>query len=165
LGESLRAELQPIGELENLLVDRIVAATWRLRRLGRVEAGIFTSELYGELTTRAYNQANTYVRPELQDLLESIEKSTITDEQKHKGAISNAEQLEAIRDSETGMLGQSFIQDANKANAFSKLSRYEATLERSLFRALHELHGLQAARNVGSSVSPPAAIDVDVSGV
>ncbi len=59
LGESLRAELQPIGELENLLVDRIVSATWRLRRLGRVEAGIFTSELYGELTTRAYNQANT----------------------------------------------------------------------------------------------------------
>jgi hypothetical protein len=165
LGESLRAELQPIGELENLLVDRIVAATWRLRRLGRVEAGIFTSELYGELTTRAYNQANTYVRPELQDLLESIEKTTITDEQKHKEAISNAEQLEAIRDSETGMLGQSFIQDANKANAFSKLSRYETTLERSLFRALHELQRLQAARNVGSSVSPPAAIDVDVSGV
>jgi hypothetical protein len=37
----LRAELQPIGELENLLVDRITAAYWRLRRVGRVEAGIF----------------------------------------------------------------------------------------------------------------------------
>jgi len=37
LGEHLRAELQPAGELENLLVDRVVATLWRLRRLGRVE--------------------------------------------------------------------------------------------------------------------------------
>ena len=41
LGERLRAELQPFGELKNLLVDRIVAAYWRLRRVGRVESGIF----------------------------------------------------------------------------------------------------------------------------
>ena len=33
LGECLRAELQPVGELENLLVDRIIAAHWRLRRV------------------------------------------------------------------------------------------------------------------------------------
>src|SRR5215213_4516480 len=33
LGEHLRAELQPVGELENLLVDRIISAYWRLRRL------------------------------------------------------------------------------------------------------------------------------------
>lgn len=49
LSERLLAELQPEGELENLLVDRITAATWRLRRLGRVEAGIFAFELYAEL--------------------------------------------------------------------------------------------------------------------
>jgi hypothetical protein len=53
LGELLRGELQPVGELENLLVDRIVAAHWRLRRLGRVEAGIFSWQLYGELLERA----------------------------------------------------------------------------------------------------------------
>jgi hypothetical protein len=41
LSEVLRAELQPVGELENLLVDRIIASYWRPRRLGRVEAGIF----------------------------------------------------------------------------------------------------------------------------
>jgi hypothetical protein len=42
LGERLRTELQPVGELENMLVARIISAQWRLRRLGRVEAGIFT---------------------------------------------------------------------------------------------------------------------------
>jgi hypothetical protein len=49
LDENLRAELQPVGELENLLVDRIISAHWRLRRLGRVEAGIFVWEHYEEL--------------------------------------------------------------------------------------------------------------------
>jgi hypothetical protein len=49
LDEYLRAELQPVGELENLLIDRIVAAYWRLRRLGRVEAGIFIQQSYGNV--------------------------------------------------------------------------------------------------------------------
>jgi hypothetical protein len=49
LDEYLRAELQPVGELENLLINRIVAAYWRLRRLGRVEAGIFIQESYGDV--------------------------------------------------------------------------------------------------------------------
>lgn len=40
-------------------------------------------------------------------------------------------------------------------------SRYEAQLERSLYRALHELQRLQAARD-GQSVSPPEVADVDV---
>jgi hypothetical protein len=57
------------------------------------------------------------------------------------------------------------MRDANKANAFSKLSRYKTTIERSLFKALHELQRLQATRGAGGNVSPPVAVDVDVSGV
>src|SRR5829696_6221475 len=59
LGQSLRAELQPVGELESLLVDRIIASYWRLRRLGRVEAGIFAWELYGELERRAHEEVSS----------------------------------------------------------------------------------------------------------
>jgi hypothetical protein len=70
-----------------------------------------------------------------------------------------------VRDGETATLGRTFIRDANEANAFSKLSRYEAAIERSLYRALHELQRLQAARRADVNVPPPAAIDVDVSGV
>ena len=43
LSERLQEELEPVGELEDMLVDRIVAAYWRLRRVGRVETDIFTS--------------------------------------------------------------------------------------------------------------------------
>jgi hypothetical protein len=39
--------------------------------------------------------------------------------------------------------------------------RYETTIERGLYKALHELQRLQAAR-AGVPVSPPAAADVDV---
>ena len=94
LGERMVAELQPEGELEEQLVEQIVVALWRLRRLHRVEAGIFNFEL-------ASDTSSTFVSG-------------------HNQTIK---------------LGLSFIRDANGANAFSKLSRYEIPIVRSLYRA------------------------------
>ncbi len=162
MDENLRAELQPVGELENLFVDGIVAAHWRLRRLRRVEAGIFAWELYGELAERAQQEAHTYEWSVL-DALGSAEQ--ITDEQKHQEALSRAQEMKAKQDAETATLGRTFIRDADQANAFSKLSRYETAIWRSLYKALHELQRLQAARHTHGDVLPPIALDVDVSGV
>jgi hypothetical protein len=162
LDENLRAELQPLGELENLFVDGIVAAHWRLRRLRRVEAGIFAWELYGELAERAQQEAHTYEWSVL-DALGSPEQ--ITDEQKHQEALAKAQEMKAKQDAETATLGRTFIRDADQANAFSKLSRYETAIWRSLYKALHELQRLQAARRTEGDVLPPIALDVDVSGV
>ena len=69
LGERLRDELQPAGELENLLVDRIIASYWRLRRLGRVEAGIFAWERSEELAERAEREAQRYESDQVEDLV------------------------------------------------------------------------------------------------
>jgi hypothetical protein len=168
LDEHLRAELQPVGELEGLLVDRIIAAYWRLRRLGRVEAGIFAWELYGELAARARQEARIYERQESvnDDFLSAILPTTkITDEKKHRDALSKAKEMESMRDAETATLGRTFIRDSEKVNAFSKLSRYETAIERSLYKALHELQRLQAGRNTEGNVPPPAVVDVEVSGV
>jgi len=52
----------------------------------------------------------------------------------------------------------------NGGEAIAKLSRYETTLERSLFKALHELQRIQAIRS-GENVQPPVAVDIQVSGV
>ncbi len=163
LGKRLRAELQPVGELENVLVDRITSLLWRLRRLGRVEAGIFAWQRSEELHERAQSEAQTYRRDMLQDLVDR--DTTITDEQKREEALSRARELKAEQEAETATLGRTFIRDANEANAFSKLSRYEANIVRSLYRALHELQRLQAARRAEGGVTPPVAVDVDVSGV
>ncbi len=174
LDENLRTELQPVGELENLLVDRIITAQWRLLRLGRVEAGIFTFEHYGELAARARREAGKYSQTETKVMLGEHEldsdfktttKTTITDEQKYREAVERAQEMESVRDAELATLGRTFIRDADKANAFSKLSRYETTIERSLYKALHELQRIQAARRANADVPPPAAIDVDVSGI
>ena len=113
LSERLHSQLQPVGELESLLVERIVAAAWRLRRVLAVEAGIYEKERFNYM-------------------------------------------------GEENGLGMAFIRDANGANAFSKLSRYETTIERGLFKALHELQRLQAARHAEANVLPPPAVDVDV---
>jgi hypothetical protein len=126
LDDHLRAALRPEGEMEDLLVEQIVAAHWRLRRLRRVETGVFDWELYSAASDyRLRSQSGT---------------------------------------TDTTTLGLSFIQDANGANAFSKLSRYEASIERSYYKALHELQRLQAARRADGNVSPPVAVDVEVSG-
>lgn len=46
-------------------------------------------------------------------------------------------------------------------HVLEKVGRYEAAAERSLYKALHELQRLQAARQ-GQAVTPPAVLDVDV---
>jgi hypothetical protein len=169
LGERLRAELQPVGELEGMLVDRIVSAYWRLSRLGRVEAGIFAWELFGEWAKRARQEASSYTKQEggYADLLPDPfqRTTTITDQKKHREATSRAQEMDAKRETETATLGRTFIRDADGANAFSKLSRYETAIERSLYKALHELQRLQAGRYAEGDVPPPAVVDVEVSGV
>ena len=103
-GKRLRAQLAPVGELEFLLVDRIVSTAWRLRRLVSVETMLFNKE-----HTALDHAFNSYGREKM-----------------------------------------------------GVLSRYEVTLERSLYKALHELQRLQAARD-GQAVPLPVVVDVSVS--
>ena len=164
LGERVRAELQPVGQLENMLVEQIIVGFWKLRRVRRVEVGIFVWEHLQEWRERAQSEAESYERKTILDMIED-QDTTITDEQKHQEALSKAQELQAKQHEETATLGRTFMRDANGANAFSKLSRYETTIERSFYRALHELQRVQAARRAEGSVPPPAAVDVDVSGI
>jgi hypothetical protein len=147
-------------------VDRITAAYWRLRRLGRVEAGIFAWQFYEELAERAKEEAQTYERSSLKDFIENQygPSTRITDEQKHQEARSKVQEMKAKQDADTTMLGRTFIRDAEGVNAFSKLSRYETAIERSFSKALHELQRLQAARRAESNVPPPVAVDMEISG-
>jgi hypothetical protein len=148
LGERVRTELQPAGELEDLFVEQILAAIWRLRRLRRVEAGIFAWEHFDVLAEQVREEARIYERgQQLTQRLEQV-STTEADRQKRQEVLSKAEEMKAQQDTETATLGRTFIRDPNEANAFSKLSRYETAIEWGLYRALHELQHLQAARRV-----------------
>jgi len=58
-------------------------------------------------------------------------------------------------------LGSAISLDLSRDDTYGKFTRYEASIERGLYRALHELQRLQAARQ-GDHVPPPAALDVDL---
>jgi hypothetical protein len=163
LAESLRAQVQPVGELETLLVDRITSLLWRLRRLGRVEAGIFAWELYGELAERAEREARAQESTMASMLIAS--HTSVTDKRRHREALQRAEEMRVKQDAETATLGRTFVRDAEIANAFSKLSRYETTMERGLYKALHELQRLQTDRGAAGSIPPPLAVDMEISGI
>jgi len=49
-----------------------------------------------------------------------------------------------------------------ESNDLEKISRYEAHIERGIYRALHELQRLQAARD--GFISAPLEVDVNLSG-
>jgi hypothetical protein len=102
LNSQLERELEPIGFQEAEIVERMAAFMWRLRRLHRVEAGIFVHERAGAGLNQAGEMSASY--------------------------------------------GLAFIRDANGANAFTKLSRYETMMERSLSRLRMDLERLQRAR-------------------
>jgi hypothetical protein len=127
----LREELAPVGELEVQLTARMAAALWRLHRLGRVEAGIFEQGSQG-----------------IPGLNLRALGFTETDEQEPE-------------ETDKAPPGLAFIRDGNGADAFSKLSRYEAGIERALYRALHEYQRVRAAR-MGAALPPPAVLDVDL---
>ena len=105
-GKRLRADLAPVGELELMLADKIVATAWRLRRLAGIEAKLYEEQVSkpGQSLVRAF----------------------------------------------AGFTGDQML----------RLSRHEASLERALYRALHELQRLQEARRGEEGGAPRHLIDV-----
>jgi len=140
LVERAYADLVPMGEVENLLVEQIVSAVWRLRRICQIETGILAWEYYDLQATMARREAGKYRDS---GLLEFLGDNVITDERKHKQALQQAEKAEEMQKSEITALGLSFVKSQD---AFTKLARYQATIERSLYRALDHLERLQVNR-------------------
>ena len=64
------------------------------------------------------------------------------DKQKHQAALSRAQEMKGQARHTNCLVWQNLIRGTDKANAFSKLSRYETAIERSLYKALHELQRL-----------------------
>jgi hypothetical protein len=74
-------------------------------------------------------------------------RRTIRDQAGHDRAMKEFRAAESERDREELNLGRAFDADAKDGETFGKLSRYEAAIERSLFRSLHELRQIQDKRH------------------
>ena len=150
--DNLVDELQPQGPLEEQLVERVAACMWRLRRLYRVEAGIFTHESLEFEYERA--RIDVEIFEEIEDKLELRDLAEppvlTTNEKRIDRALARAEKAVRLLREESLVLSVAFKENANYADAISKLTRYEAAIERSLYRALHELQRVPTGRPITS---------------
>ena len=184
--ESMLAALKPVGELEGFLVDRVVSCMWRLARLGRIECGLFDFARYQELEGRALRQAILALDPlhempySLDEVLRQFGKAEADGAHGQEGnepadagdraraekecddAFGRWQLARNVQHEEPAISGRAFARLEAEGH-LAKLSRYEANIERALYRALHELQRLQA-RRAGELATPPLAVDVDVSG-
>ena len=153
--QKLYAELAPVGELEQLLADRIIASFWRLRRVGKIEIELLDNMSSFQLQKPEGKSSSDIPTMQL----------TKTYEDGRTEVVTTGSSLKAGSGSEGSRklsLGQAVHADFAGPNTLGKFRRYEAHIDRTLYKALHELQRLQAAR-LGHKVAAPLAIDIDVS--
>jgi len=91
----------------------------------------------------------------MEQLVQSLNRKTITNEVAHTAAVERRETIKAeLNADETAALGKAF-----SGLDVTKLSRYEAGIEQGLYKALHELQRIQVARR-GQGAQLPVGIDV-----
>jgi hypothetical protein len=159
----MQAELKPQGPLENALVEQIGSALWKLRRMDHFEYGILEYYYLDILEKRETDSAASLVRTE-NAFLDAIpgKVTRVVDRVRYDHYQEQARQIRELRDEVRPSIGEAFIADVQGPDALGKLRRYQTATENSLYRALHELQRLQAARQ-GSTVRAPAALDVGLS--
>jgi len=147
LCNELYHQLEPHGLVEEQLVDRMANVMWRMKRVECVEAGVFSFNFHSVLRDRA--AADKWGKEDLGPA--GIRKFGVNyhiapSPEKKQEAIEQEEQAETVTRSDLSTIGQAFMRGAGGGDVFSKLSRYEGALERSLHKTLHELERLQEAR-------------------
>ena len=128
----LRKHLAPAGILEEILVEKVAACYWRLGRVLRAEAGEIQ---------KAMNDAPAARMRDLK-IQELMGQPTDTTEE------ADSRWLESERACCT----------LPPAGVLDKILRYETTIERQLYRALHQLERIQR-RSRGEEVPPPVSVE------
>ncbi len=118
--ENLINEFQPLGPLEEQLVERIAASMWRLRRIYRIEAGIFAHESLTIELDRAEDAARDVEKVGLDLIPDPLSEVHITDEERHSRATARVEKTARLLEAESLALSVAFKQDADNTGAFSK---------------------------------------------
>jgi hypothetical protein len=103
---ALIGDLGPRGAVEELLAERIAVCAWRLRRIYRIESGLFS-----KARVSAQN-----------------------------GKLRRTRDIELV-----------FLRLTSQDDTLAKLTRYEASLERSLHQAMQELRSYQIRRAATSA--------------
>jgi hypothetical protein len=143
----VRADLSPVGPIEELLADRVVNTMWRLERLARAETALFDWRVRILKVGQLVHQVGSY------EMTFPVFPTHITDKATHTEATEALARATRERDQDKLLLWRAVDADAKEGDALGKLARYESSLERSLFATLEELRKLQDRR--WNCPSPP----------
>ena len=156
----LLLELSPQSLIEQILADRIIGASWRLKRIPKLESSIFremrTKEsqpapALAELAIALANAKKSANRPDMDDVAqaqggEPSRPSPVSSQ----GAEPSRSRSSTSRRS-TGWLEHS--------EHFARFVRYESALERSLFRCLKEF---RETKSLPSRTAQPTSAPEDM---
>ena len=109
----VRAELSPVGRIEELLVDRIVNIMWRLGRSARMETALFDWRVRELQVSRLAAQ----VRSHESTLADFSFPSHITDKVAHTEATEALALAKHARDRDEVLLGRAVDADAKESGA------------------------------------------------
>lgn len=157
LRREVLADLAPRGPVETMLAERVVNAMWRLRRLERAETGLFYWRAQTVRASVLCDTVLTYEESPIDRILHDFEAPVVKNESAHSAAQDELARVDIERNREETFIGRAFDADARGSDTFGKLSRYEAGLERALYRALYELRQCREARQDEAVIVPDAA--------
>ena len=151
--------LEPVGDLEALLADKLVADAWRLRRVPVFEAAVHRRSRHD----REVEEAQTLV-DEARAVDTQAAFAAIARVQRSDHRIEADQILREVKANKANLYMRDAVLDASRVLedsviVFANLWRHERALVHGLHRTLHELQRLQAARR-GEAVPAPAALDL-----
>ena len=141
---AILADLNPLTMTQLLLVDRIVSAQWRLRRLQTAEASLLLARSNQVLTHEQFQRSERQAWDEHWKLLQ---------QQDPEGKLASGEPSDSDCPALThplppaGVLASLLNASADTYAPLERLARHELRLEQTIHRCLRDLHRLQSGQN------------------
>ena len=117
--EGMLATLAPVGPVEEMLAERVVGLSWRLRRAERLQSIAFAALDEGEPT----------------ELLEA----RLREWKQHKGSERDRTACGVLDENTT--LGKLVVEDFAEARVLNRMLMYERRIESSLYRTMASSQG------------------------
>jgi hypothetical protein len=132
--QAVLRDLAPVGTMEILLAERIIAFFWRLKRTGRMESALL-NELCAD-----QEETDRFLRP-----FKTVKRYEIA-------LNPTDEDLDpSIPHPHSTLLGGMVKSDFANSNLIPRLLRYEGEMDRCLHKTILELQKLQYIRNRNDS--------------
>ena len=133
--EAVLAELQPVGEMESIVAERLVNLLWRLKRAERMQ-----------------NQSIDYLGI---DQLAGFRAESFKERYRKANGLSSDDPAIAA---DHLLLGRIATRDWSNCRVLDKMMLYERRIENSMYKAIRELKRFQDARKLDKSGTVEAKV-------